>query len=133
MVFALVIAAGIVAAAEDPSKREEPFHYDPKGRRDPFVALVRDGRLIGGNTSNEPIEPSKPVLYGILWDAGGESIALINDGEVKVGDTIGEYRVAEIRQDAVVLTSGAETLVLQLQFEKSAELSPNTTTGGEGP
>jgi len=68
------------------------------------------------------------VLYGILWDSAGNSIALINDTEVKVGDTVKGYRVTEIRQDAVVLTNGGEPVVLQIAFETPPS---GTTTGGE--
>ena len=73
------------------------------------------------------------MLYGILWDPGGNSIAMINDGEVKVGDWVGQYQVKEIRQDAVVLDSGtaAEPLVLKIAFDAPAP-AVGTTKGGEG-
>lgn len=109
-----------------------PFRYDSGGRRDPFVPLVRDGRLVAA-TAGARVESSTPVLYGILWDAGGGSIALINDAEVKVGETIGGYRVKEIRQEAVVLDNEGEPLVLQIAFEQPPKRSSGTTTGGEGP
>jgi hypothetical protein len=58
------------------------------------------------------------VLYGILWDPGGRSIALVDDLEVSVGDSIGPYRVEEIRPDAVVLArESGEQFVLELVFE----------------
>jgi hypothetical protein len=130
----LGVGIGVMALAEEqPSAKSEPFRYDSKGLRDPFIPLVRDGRLVGTPTATQ-LEPSKPVLYGILWDSGGQCLALINDTEVKVGDMVGEYQVTEIRKDAVVLTAGGESMVLELQFEKPAsELSPDATTGGEGP
>lgn len=122
------------AAAEDPAKALEgvPFRYDSGGRRDPFVPLVREGRLVAA-TPGAYVGTSTPVLYGILWDAGGDSIAMINDTEVRVGDTIGGYQVKEIRQDAVVLGNEGEPLVLQITFEQPPKRSSGTTTGGEGP
>jgi len=129
----LMSVASLWAAGTPQEKKGEPFRYDPKGHRDPFVALVRDGRLVGTQPGTR-LESSKPVLYGILWDPGGRSIALINDAEVKVGDTVAGYKVSEIRRDMVVLTNGGEPVVLQIAFE---ELPPpssvGTTTGGEGP
>ena len=117
-------------AAEAPSKNREPFVYDAKGRRDPFMALVRDGKYIG-TQKGTPLDTSKPVLYGILWDPAGQSIAMIDDQEVRVGDTVGGYQVAEIRQDAVVLKGGGEPLVLQIDFQTPpSERSPRTATGG---
>ena len=106
----------------------DAFRYNAKGRRDPFVPLVRDGQLVSVSQS-APMESSRPMLRGILWDAGGHSIALINDLEAKVGDTIGDYQVQEIRHDAVVLTNGAEELVLEISFEAPPS---SATTGGEG-
>ena len=102
--------------AEAPPKTREPFVYDAKGHRDPFMALVRDGKLIGTQKGTPP-DTGKPVLYGILWDPNGQSIAMLNDTEVTVGETVGIYEVLEIRQDAVVLSAGGDPLVLKIEFE----------------
>ena len=119
-------------AAESPSKGNVPFQYDAKGRRDPFVPLVRDGQLV--SVSQRPsVDASTPTLHGILWDPGGHSLALINDVEAKVGDAVGEYRVTEIRNDAVVLSNGGAPMVLQISFETPSETaSSDGTTGGAG-
>lgn len=106
-----------------------PFHYQAKGKRDPFVPLVRDGQLVP-ITQSVVVESSVPVLHGIMWDPYGQSIALINDLEAKVGDPVGEYQVLEIRHDAVVLSSGGEPVVLQINFE-SPPAPPSTSLGGE--
>ena len=130
---ALVMSAALAWAAQGPSEKHDTFSYDPAGHRDPFVPLVRDGRLVGVTTLGTSGPTDKPVLYGILWDPEGHSIALINDGEVKVGDSVGGYRVKEIRQDAVVLTSGGVPVVLEIAFDAPpSKLSPGATTGGEG-
>ena len=117
---------------EPEQKSAGPFHYDAGGRRDPFLPLVRDGRLVATTTVNSS-EGDKPVLYGILWDPRGYSFALINDAEVKVGDEVGNYRVSEIRHDAVVLDNGGEPLVLSITFDTpQAKPAPHTTKGGDG-
>ena len=131
----LVLGAGLLAwpagwAAVEAPKLEAPFRYNSKSRRDPFVPLVRDGQLVSV-TQSTPVETSKPVLHGILWDPSGQSIALVNDMEARVGDSIGDYQVTGIRHDAVVLSNGGEPLVLEISFE--APPSPSSaTTGGEG-
>jgi hypothetical protein len=131
-VAVVMVSAALVWAAQEASEKREAFSYDPAGHRDPFVPLVRDGRLVGVAPPGAK-GTDKPVLYGILWDPGGQSIALINDGEVKVGDTIAGYRVQEIRQDAVVLTSGGVPVVLEIAFDTPpSTLAPGATTGGEG-
>ena len=117
LVVAWVLAvAGPMSAVDEPSKKPTKFQYDSNARRDPFVPLVRDGRFVG-TTSGTHGETSKPVLYGILWDPGGHSLALINDVEVGVGQAVGTYQVAEIRRDAVVLTDGGQSIVLEINFE----------------
>lgn len=127
-----VLGAMVVFAADQPPGPPQPFRYNAKGHRDPFIPLVRNGRLVpwrGGS-----LDPTKPVLQGILWDPRGRSYAMINDAEVMVGETVDSYRVVEIRQDAVVLADEmGERVVLQIEFETpSPDRSPRTTTGGEG-
>ena len=92
--------------------------------RSPVIVAVSTG----GRT-----ESSKPVLYGVLWDSGGNSIALINDGEARVGDMVGDYRVVEIREDAVVLANGGEPVVIRLAFETPPKTAPGAATGGGQP
>ena len=144
---ALSLAALVMAsprpvwAAEAHAKQPEPFRYEAGGRRDPFVPLVRDGRLVSA-ANGVPLEPSTPVLSGVLWDPKGQSIALIDDKEMKVGDRVADYRVLEIQQNSVVLgNDGGERMVLQITFEAapskpSSNASTNASTdvskGGEG-
>jgi len=118
-----------------PQQQEGLFRYDAGGRRDPFIALIQDGRFARTSPIAQ-VDTSKPVLYGILWDPSGQSLALINDTEVTVGDTVSGYQVQEIREDAVVLTDdGDHPLVLRVSFETAPTgHAPDDATreGGEG-
>ena len=112
-----VRVCGVEAAEPTPAPAaSEPFHYDAKGRRDPFSALVRNGKIIGGKIEGSG---DAPVLQGILWDPRGISVALLDNAEYKVGDQIREYQVAEIRRDGVVLKKGEESVIVQIAFDKS--------------
>ena len=113
----LTFAPSTVLRGAEAPPQPTKFQYDAHGRRDPFVALVRDGRIVSDAPDAAGAASAAPVLYGIVWDPSGQSFALINDREVKVGETIAGYRVQEIRRDAVVLTGGAEPLVLQVFSE----------------
>ena len=129
LVMSGAVLIGSLAAAEEPSQKTG-FRYDAAGRRDPFMPLVLNNRLVstGGGGSRDL---SQPVLRGILWDPSGRSIALIDELEAKVGDTVRGYRVAAIRRDEVVLESeDGQSMVLQIAFETP---SSGTTTGGEHP
>ena len=110
-------------AAEQPSSPSVEFHYDAKGRRDPFEPLVRDGHVVPGMSLGHDLEGDQPILYGILWDPAGTSLALMNDGEYRVGETVNGYQVVEIRRDAVVITSGGERKVLQITFDAPSPTS----------
>ena len=131
LLVALAVAGGVAEAAEEiPEEWMSPFRYDSKGLRDPFVPLVRDGRLVGVEAGRR-VNAARPVLYGVLWDPSGRSIALINDEEVQVGEQIAGYQLMEIREDAVVLKNGDEPVVLRISFEiPSDTASPGATTGG---
>lgn len=131
LLIALVCAAGLTASAEDAATVKPPaFRYDAKGRRDPFVPLVVNGRLMSalGEASSKS---TSLVLQGILWDPSGRSIALIGDLESKVGDMVNGYEITEIRQDAVVLSGGGERMVLQLQFDAPRPALTNEPGGSD--
>ena len=121
---AWLMMTGIVAGDEG---------YDPKGKRDPFVSLVRDGKIVAvteGSSSNT----SAFQLHGIVWDSAGHSMALINETEVKVGDVIADYQVTDIRQNSVILVRDGEFLELQIAFDEPPASTPSReATGGEGP
>jgi hypothetical protein len=81
----------------------EVYSYDPGGRRDPFASLLRTGDL-------RPML-SDLRLVVILYDpTGRNSIAIMRDVStkdqyrVKVGQTIGRMRVAQIQPKEVVFT-----------------------------
>ena len=67
---------------------------------------------------------SNLALGGILWDANGHSLALINEKEVKVGDVVGDYRVKAIQRDAVMLDKDGESLVLRITFDEQTAPTP---------
>ena len=131
LVGCLVIPAASLRANETnaDAKSDTPFHYSAKGKRDPFVPLVRDGQMVS-MAQAAASESSLPMLHGILWDPYGQSIALINDLEARVGDPVGEYQVIEIRHDAVVLSNGSEPVVLEINFD-SPPAPSGTSLGGE--
>ncbi len=102
---------------------ERPWSYDARGRCDPFVPLVRDGRPVAcdpsvSTTGELKAAVVRPVLGGILWDPDGHSIALINGTEAKVGDVVGGFEIQAIHRDEVVLTHEEERVVLRINFEE---------------
>ncbi len=94
---------------------QKTFRYNAEGKRDPFIPLIINNQLAGGRASASA--QGKPVLYGILWDPSGSSIALIDNLEAKTGDTVRGYRVKAIQKDSVVLEAEGQTVVLDIAFE----------------
>lgn len=130
MVMGGAVLIGSLAAAEEPAQ-QKGFRYNAGGRRDPFMPLILNNRLVGAGAGGGSRDLSQPVLRGILWDPSGRSIALIDELEAKVGDTVRGYRVAAIRRDEVVLESeDGQSVVLQIAFETPPS---GTTTGGAHP
>ncbi|MBI4341109.1 MAG: hypothetical protein HY598_02365 [Candidatus Omnitrophica bacterium] len=129
LIVGVVAVGGLAGVAAEESSPSKAFKYDAGGHRDPFAPLILNGRLMGAG-ARSPRDLSKPTLHGILWDPIGRSIALIDDTEVRVGDTVRGYRVAAIRQDEVVLEGDGQSVVLQIAFETQPS---GTTTGGGHP
>ena len=138
VVVGLVVVIAPGAFAETPTSSNVwelpvmPFHYERKGRRDPFSPLVVNGRLV------KPVEGTQTQkgvlnLQGLFWDPTGHSMALINNTEVKVGDHIEGYRVMDIRPEAVIVSDGEKPLVLQIIFDTSTPTSASgaTSKGGQ--
>ena len=130
-VAALAVAG--LAAVHSPAaavERDQLWIYDSKGRCDPFVPLIRDGRLLpcdtNPNAAGQQSPGQIPALGGILWDPGGQSIALLNGGEAKVGDEVDGYVVTAIRKEEVVLTRGTDRVVLRINFEAQSSKQDGT-------
>lgn len=124
-------------AAEANVKEPAPFQYESGGHRDPFVSLIQEESRAGAAGNSTTAESLKPILHGVFWDPEGrQSIALINDQELGVGDLVEGYRLLEIRQNGVVLEKGGEPMVLEITFETppskpSSGASPGASAGGE--
>lgn len=90
------------------------FTYESADKRDPFIPLVtKDGKLrITYGTLNSIDDV---VLEGILYDADGGSIVVINDMVLNEGTRIGEIQVREINKDNVVLSFKGEDHTFKLK------------------
>lgn len=95
-------------SAKAPAKPEvafsrEVFSYDPAGRRDPFMSLLASGDLRPAYSDLK--------LVAVAYDpTGRKSVAVMRDVStndqyrVKVGQTLGRMRVAQIHPKSVTFT-----------------------------
>ena len=86
-----------------------------QSQRDPFVPLVSESGMV---LIPQELDITGLNLRGIIY-AGKESVAIVNDQVLKVGDAVGEYVIAEIRRKEVVLEKqdASEQFTLKLEEE----------------
>ncbi len=93
--------------------QEEPFIYDDHGKRDPFGALVNNsGAVIIYDTG---LSVGDLTLEGIIADAAGNNLAIVNGRIVKASDKVGPYTVTLISKDHIELSKGQEYFMLTLK------------------
>jgi len=98
VLLAIILTYPPVFAAD-----ETEFIYDSRGERDPFMPLItKDGKAI--TTYGRISSISDVVVEGILYDAQGESVVVINDVVLKEGDSISGITVKSIEKNSVVLS-----------------------------
>ena len=89
------------------------FVYDEHGKRDPFVPLVSSAGMVV--TYDEDLSVNDLVLEGIVSDAEGNNMAIVNGKVVNVKDKIGPYTVDLITGDHVEFLKGTERYILKLK------------------
>ena len=89
------------------------FVYDDHGKHDPFWPLVTPGGAV--ITYDADLTINDMTLEGVLADAGGKNLAIVNGKVVKVSDWIGSYQVGTITRDHVELRKGQEQFTLKLK------------------
>ncbi len=75
--------------------------------------VKRNPFLFGSPGNNQTSSVSGLSLKGIIWDLNRPS-AVINGQAFGIGDVIGDYKVAQITQDCVILESKTTRLELKL-------------------
>ena len=101
--------------------QRETFEYSGRGRRDPFVSLIKSGEL-------RPLF-SDLKLVTVLYDpTGRNSVAIMHDVStkdqyrVKVGQTLGRMRVSQIQPKQVVFA------IEEFGYGRQAVLALNDST-----
>jgi hypothetical protein len=89
------------------------FVYNEHGKKDPFGPLVSStGAVISYDTD---MSATDLILEGVIGDAKGNNLALINGKVVKPGDQVGLYTIDSIGNDHVDLIKGQEHLTVKLK------------------
>lgn len=104
----------------------DPFDYDARGRRDPFVQPVLD-RPVAPGAGHGPLLPLQRFeltqlrLIGILWDVKRPR-AMIQDPENKV-HTVGPYTKVGLRNGYIAVIREGEIVVVETTEDAGGRLT----------
>ncbi|MBP7056736.1 MAG: hypothetical protein KBB52_07775 [Candidatus Omnitrophica bacterium] len=96
--------------------------YDPKGKRDPFVPLIGQGRTSARINLEDVASIADIKLEGIAVGANGKRVAALNGELLKQGDGIGIVKVIKIEAKSVVLTIGGKEYAITFSGEEGGAL-----------
>lgn len=92
---------------------EKVFVYDDHGKKDPFLPLVSASGVV--LSYDQDMTVSDLNLEGLVIDAKGNNLAIMNGKIVKAGDVIGLYTVEQVGNDQVFLAKGQEKLTVRIK------------------
>jgi type II secretory pathway component PulC len=107
----------VLLALSVSSLRAQDFVYDSKGKRNPFIPLVTaDGRF-QKLESEETRKDTELKLEGIIYDKYGISYAVVDGSVVRIGDSVGDYRVLKIEEKRVIFMREGQEVTVDLKKE----------------
>jgi len=96
------------------AQEDSVFKYEPSANRDPFIPLVtKDGKLTVVYGTLNSI--NDVILEGILYDATGKSVVIMNDMVLKEGAKVGSIEVKKIEKYKVILSFEGKEYTLKLK------------------
>lgn len=111
----VVFGTGLGSAlAQNPAGKD--FVYDDCGLRDPFWRLISPAGVI--LTHENDLTFADLELEGILADASGQSLAIINGRVLRAGERLGAFTVQNVTSEAVMLLRGKDIFMLKLKKEE---------------
>ena len=122
VLFVIILLVANIAYAQQsvqpggaavPAEGPVSFVYDDHNQRDPLTPLVSLAGVVMAYDADMTM--SDFVLEGIVADAKGANVAIINGKVVKIQDHVGPYVVEVINNDHVELVKGTERFMLKLK------------------
>lgn len=105
---------------------EGSFYYDSRGKRDPFISLLRMPGLYEYDDSTESSEGNLVTLYvelgGIVWDPV-EPMALINDRVVREDEEYDSMKILKIDPTSVLIFYKDKEFRFALESDSENELN----------
>lgn len=114
MKLAVIVLLHIIGAA---AAYGEAYQYEPRGKRDPFVPLYGQGKTSAALALEDAVTIDDVRLEGIVTDAKGRMMAILNGEIMKQGSKIGLVQVLKVDKGSAALLIGGKEYTLQL-FEE---------------
>ena len=113
VILSSIFALAVLTLATS-SLGAENVVYDAGKRRDPFVPLSGEDSILVSSSS------SGIRLEGIIYDPGGQSMAILSGKTYQKGEAVGDATVLKIQKDCVVLSVNGEETTLWIRKEEKA-------------
>lgn len=111
-----VVILFIMAVAASAMAQETQLKYDSAKKKNPFIPYVTgDGQLINVQEEDGDVRIN---LEGIIYDEGGQSMAIINGEILKKNDTIGNAKIVDIKREGIVYSKDGEIFTLSVKKEE---------------
>ncbi|MFH1691627.1 MAG: hypothetical protein ABIC68_03515 [Candidatus Omnitrophota bacterium] len=93
----------------------QEYTYKYQGKRDPFIPLISSSGYL---VNLEPQENDALHLEGIMYDAHGESMIIVNGELLKAGESIGSAMISSIEPDRVIVIKDNEKVEIEFRREE---------------
>jgi len=94
------------------------FEYNSHGKRDTFAPLVGSDKPVAAMRLADVASVEEMSLEGIVTNAKGEMVALVNGEMLKTNDRVGEIIVKSITSSGVTFSVGGKEYKLKLPEER---------------
>lgn len=116
--FLVVAGIGIIIASSLRDVESQGHQYEPRGKRDPFVPLIGQGKASAMVGLEDVASISDVKLEGIAVNAKGKRVAVLNGELLKEGDGRGIIKVLKITTKSATLIVGGKEYNIMLSGEE---------------
>lgn len=118
----VVSGVAIIMASSFHDVESQSQQYESRGKRDPFVPLIGQGKTSARIGLEDVASISDIKLEGIAVNAKGKRVAVLNGELLKEGDGAGIVKVRKVGEKNVTLLVGGKEYTVALPGEEGGVL-----------
>lgn len=116
--FLVVCGIAIIIASSLRDVESQGHQYESRGKRDPFVPLLGQGKASARISLEDVASISDVKLEGIAVNAKGKKVVVLNGELLKEGDGAGIVKVLKINTKSATLIVGGKEYIVALPSEE---------------